>query len=334
MNVFVLLPCFNEQHSLPLLVENIGTILAPTAEYLRQKMDLCNVTGYRIVAVDDGSTDDTLNMLHTLKKDNPLTVLVHEQNRGLADAYRTLFQYITDHADPNDAVIMMDADSTHDPYHIVPLLYEHACKADVVIASRYEGSEQGVPLIRRILSKGINWLIQKLCQVPIRDCTSGYRCYRAEVLKELELCAEGFEVSAETLIRIAQKNPRPKLREIPMLLRYDQKQSLSKMNLRHTVKAYLKLLWWHTRINLTPLIQRLINKIPKIGSDLNHIYLKDPLFWNDGMIALAFLIVSFFIYDRLTWALPWYLRLLGYVAIAFVSFCIQHFLRRFWIFQK
>jgi len=116
-----------------------------------------------------------------------------------------------------------------------------------------------------------------------------------------------------------------------MLLRYDKKQSLSKMNLRHTIRAYLKLLWKHTRIDLTPLFSRVAHRI---NPELGRIYLKDPIFWNDGMIALAFLIVSFFVYDRLTWALPWFLKLLGYVGIAFISFCIQHFLRRFWIFQK
>jgi len=296
-------------------------------------MDYYDVEGYEIVAVDDGSTDDTLETLHSLSKEYPLTVLVHEQNRGLADAYRTLFQYITEHADPNDTIVMMDANSTHDPFKIVAMLHQHACKADVVVASRYKGHEQGVPFIRRVLSKGINWLIQKLCQIPIEDCTSGFRCYRASVITRVlhGLEATGFEISAETLIKIAQLNPEPKLTEIPMLLRYDKKQSLSKMNLRHTIRAYLKLLWKHTRINLTPLFSRIAHRInPELGS----IYLKDPIFWNDGMIALAFLVVSFFVYDRLTWALPWFFKLLGYVGIAFVSFCIQHFLRRFWIFQK
>lgn len=331
MRCFVLLPCYNEQHSLPYLIEQIHKVLNPTAEFLQEKNRVANLEDYQIIALDDGSTDNTLLTLMRLKKQFPLTVLEHGKNKGLAEAYRTLFQYIGQVATDDDAVIMMDANSTHDPYLITNLLSEHSRKVDVAVASRYLGKEIGTSFLRRLLSKGINLLIHHLCQVPIQDCTSGFRCYRATWLKHLQLDAKGFEVSAETLIKIAQSNPTPKLVEIPMLLRYDKKQSLSKMNLRHTVKAYLKLLWKHTRIDLTTPIQQLAYKLhPKLG----RLYDKDPKWWNDGIIALAFLCISFYTYTTVVARLPWYLHLLWYVFNAFWFFSLQHLLRRFWVFQK
>lgn len=285
------------------------------------------------MAVDDGSTDCTKELLKDHAITHPLTLISHERNRGLAETYRTLLKTLEERARDNDIAVFLDADNTHPPQVIADLVKAVSTTADVAVASRYNGGvEVGVPLRRRILSKVVNWLIRNLCRVSIQDCTCGYRAYRLRVLKQLPpLESKGFEVSAEVLVRISSHSPPYRIEEIPLTLHYDRKKGSSKIRIGQTIKAYVKLLWKHSRVDLTPLVRRVAYKV---NPSLGRAYDKDHVFWNDGMMALTFLIVSFFIYDGLTHTLPQTLRLLGYISIAFVSFCIQHFLRRFWVFQE
>jgi len=331
MKCFVLLLCYNEAENISDLIKRIHQVLQPLATYSTLKKQIYGIDSYRIIAVNDGSTDETMGRLLYLAKDYPLTVLRHQNNRGLAEAYRTLLKACILQAEPDDAVVLMDADGTQDPFYIVGMLSLLHDGCDVVVASRYKGAEKGVPWYRRILSKGINLLLSRLCNVPVKDCTCGFRCYRASVLqKALPLESEGFEVSAEVLVQLSQHNPPYKIVALPFTLDYGAKKGASKLRLGKTVLAYLKFLWKYGRIDLTTPLSQVAHRLnPQLGK----LYDKDPMFWNDGMMALAFLIVSFFIYDSLTQPLPQHLRLLGYIGVAFVSFCIQHVLRRFWVFQ-
>ncbi len=285
------------------------------------------------MAVDDGSTDRTGELLKRYARTYPLTVIRHRHNQGLADTYRTLIEALKTRAANDDIAVFMDADNTHPPQVITELVKVASTTADIGVASRYKnGVEIGVPLKRRILSKVVNWLVRNLCGISIRDCTCGFRAYRVEVLKRLPpLESRGFEVSAEVLIRISSHKPPYKIEEIPLTLHYDRKKGFSKIHVRQAITAYVKLLWNHSKIDLTPFVRRAAYKI---SQRLGKAYDKDPVFWNDGLIALGFLIVSFFIYDSLTRAFPQILRLLSYVGIAFISFCTQHLLRRFWVFQE
>jgi len=330
--VFVCLPCYNEFGNLSLLIPQIDTILNELIRSESSKEETVRIEGYQIIAVDDGSIDDTKEILHKYSKTYPLTLISHSQNRGLAETYRTLIKTVKPLAGKNDIVIFMDADNTH-PAHIISDLVKASSCADIVVASRYKnGVELGVPFKRKMLSRIANWLVRNLCNVPVLDCTCGFRAYRGEVLKNLpELDSKGFEIAAEILISISNHKPAYKFKEVPLTLHYDRKIGASKIHLRKTIVAYGKLLWKNCKINLNPSFRRIAYKISK---RLGRAYDKDPIFWNDGIIALTFLIVSFFIYDSLTTSLPLPLRLLGYVGIAFGSFCIQHVLRRFWIFHE
>lgn len=331
--VFVCLPCYNEAENLSQLLQQIHSTLTNLLHSDALEKQSFGIEKYQILAVDDGSTDHTAEILNNFAGSYPLTVVSHRHNQGLAETYRTLIETLKTRAENDDIAVFMDADNTHPPQIIADLVKVASTEADVVVASRYkDGSEIGVPLRRRILSKVVNWLVRNLCGIAVRDCTSGFRAYRVQILKELPpLESKGFEVSAEVLIRIAMHKPPCKIKEIPLTLHYDRKKGSSKIHISQTMKAYVKLVWKHSKIDLTPSIRRVTYKI---SQRLGKTYDKDHVFWNDGIIALAFLIVSFFIYDSLTRTLPQSLRLLGYVGIAFISFCIQHFLRRFWVFQE
>jgi len=99
--LYILLPCYNEERNLEQLVAEIS--------------QACQDFNYKIVAVDDGSEDDTYRLLCTLRKNYPIVILKHEENRGLHEALRTLLLWIYHNAGESDYIVTMDSDLTHDP---------------------------------------------------------------------------------------------------------------------------------------------------------------------------------------------------------------------------
>jgi dolichol-phosphate mannosyltransferase len=121
---------------------------------------------------------------------------------------------------------------------------------DVIIGSRYVkgGLQKGVVPYRRILSRGISMFSRTLFRLPVRDVTSGYRCYKADILRKIIstygenfIESKGFEVAFELLIKAYRL--RAKMTEIPIVLDYSKKKGKSKLKIQKTVFNYLKLMY-------------------------------------------------------------------------------------------
>lgn len=232
--VWILLPAYDEAGNLPFVVEGIAAALNSS------KID------YRIVVVDDGSRDGTGDVATSLAQRLPVTVAKHEHNLGLARAMDTGLRVVWQQAGQNDVVVTMDADNTHPPDLIPRMVREIRGGADIVIASRYApgGAEEGVPLVRRLLSGGVSLLLRLRFRTPgVRDCSSGYRAYRVGLLHLAArqygnrlITAPGFSVMAELLIKL--RSFRPRVVEVPLRLRYDLKKGSSKMRVLQTVCEY------------------------------------------------------------------------------------------------
>jgi dolichol-phosphate mannosyltransferase len=179
-----------------------------------------------------------------------LTVLTHEQNRGLADALKTGLQYTVNKSDEQDIIVTMDADNSHQPgliYRMIGLIREGH---DIVIASRYQHGSyiRGLSLFRRSLSRTASLLMRLLFPIRgVKDYTCGYRAYRAALLKrafqnygEDLISQSGFACMVDILLRLRLSNPIAT--EVPMILRYDQKQSKSKMKIAKTIRETLILI--------------------------------------------------------------------------------------------
>lgn len=215
------------------------------------KHDLLGCQDVVIVAVDDGSTDGTLNVLLELKREvgTKLVVLNHPRNRGLFGALKTAFNEISKHVVEEDVILTMDADRTHDLSYI-PIMIR-ACKGcDVVVASRYveRGAQFGVPWYRVFSSRVVNHLINVFFNLKVKDITSNFRCYRAGVLLKLLghygdqfIESNGFEGVAELLIKIHKFGF--SICEIPFRLDYSHRRGKSKLKLVRTLGAYLRLIW-------------------------------------------------------------------------------------------
>jgi len=234
LKLFVVLPSHNEEKNIEPLVAAIGEALPGFS--------------YEIIAVNDGSTDETSNIYKRLQSHQPIVLLEHETNKGLSATLQTGLSEAIRRAADDDYIITMDADQTQEPKYIRDMM-ESREGYDIIIASRYvEGGEQlNVPYYRKILSGGINYLIKNIAKLPVRDATSGYRGYRAGKLRELYeischnlIGSKGFEASAELLLKTYLLNS--SIKEIPFVLDYGLKKGKSKMKLFSTIINYIMLL--------------------------------------------------------------------------------------------
>jgi len=236
--IWIILPAYNEAENLPQLGEAIARIMKDMGR------------AYRVVVVDDGSTDGTRGVAAALSACLPVEVLGHDRNQGLPAALLTAFRWILPVAGEDDAVVTMDADNTQPPGLIPGMLAALERGADVVVASRYApgASQLGVPLVRRILSRGARILLAvRFGLRGVSDYSSGYRMYRASLLQAAVerydgglIETRGFAVMPELLVKLSVF--RPRITEVPLRLRYDRKRGGSKIRLAQTVMEYLLLL--------------------------------------------------------------------------------------------
>lgn len=232
--VIVLLPAYNEADGIGLLLDRIENVLGDLPHYT--------------VVVDDGSLDGTGGIVNAAAQRWPILLLQHPTNRGLGRAMQTGLEYVCTRWMPEDMVVTMDADNTHDPALIIEMLRAVDAGADVVIASRFVGQagQVGVPWYRRLLSGGARTVFQWLFPINVDDYTSGYRLYRIRLLQKAMTVytplieATGFVVMVEILLKLSRLNP--VVSQVPLLLRYDLKGSQSKMRLVKTLVEYGKIL--------------------------------------------------------------------------------------------
>lgn len=172
LNTWVVIPTYNERHNIKELVVRLFSV----------------VPEIRVLVVDDDSPDGTAESVRSLQGSLPRVELLWRKNdRGFGSAYLAGFRRILEHPDV-DAVLMMDADLSHDPAHI-PAMLKKIETCDAVIGSRYapNGGVGGWERWRRVLSKGGNSYVRAVTGMPFRDCTSGFNLIRTEVLRRLDL---------------------------------------------------------------------------------------------------------------------------------------------------
>ena len=236
--VIVTLPAYDEEQTLPPLLESI-----------RESMEE-NGIDYRVIVVDDGSSDGTALAVEKLVDHMPLSLVRHPENRGLGEALRTGLLEALLGAEDRDIGVTMDSDNPHTPGLIARMVRAIREGNDVVIASRYRSGARirGVPLARRALSRTSSWVF-RLCFPTrgVRDFTCGFRAYRAGVVKQAfavyghEFVAEsGFSCMVDILLKLRRMDAI--MTEVPLILRYDLKFGASKMQVLRTIADTLGLL--------------------------------------------------------------------------------------------
>jgi dolichol-phosphate mannosyltransferase len=180
-------------------------------------------------------------------------VVTHPVNLGLADTLLDGLRWVAEHGADDDVVITMDADDTHDPKYVDAMVAQIERGYDVVIASRFQGAAVvvGVPVHRKLFSYGVYALLRLFLPIAgVRDYACGYRAIRGRLVKDalarygerlIELRQWGFICTAELLVKLATLGAR--CVEVPFVLRYDLKESVSRMHARRTIAGYALLIW-------------------------------------------------------------------------------------------
>ncbi|HEV7860096.1 MAG TPA: DUF3473 domain-containing protein [Pyrinomonadaceae bacterium] len=237
--VTVVVPCFNEELSLPYLANTLQSV----EQAMSRDYDL------RFIFVDDRSSDDTFNALHRVFGSwSSSTFVRHKRNLGVAAAILNGVR----HAE-TEIVCSIDCDCTYDPHELlnmIPLLTEDV---DMVTASPYhpQGRVRNVPGWRLFLSKAASLLYRQVLEQNLFTYTSCFRVYRRSALLNLRLKETGFLGVAETTGRLDLRGS--KIVEHPATLEV-RLFGFSKMKIFRTIAGHLsllaRLLIWRTKDRL------------------------------------------------------------------------------------
>ena len=193
MKIIVAMPAYNEE-------KYIGSIVLQS----RKHVD-------RVLVVDDGSTDRTAMIAELAGA----TVVRHGENKGYGSAIQSIFAEAKKH-DP-DVLVILDADSQHNPDEIPSLVKAITEGADVVIGSR-EKQSKAIPRYRRLGQKVLSTLTNIASRERLSDTESGFRAYSRKAITELELKEKGMAVSAEIVSAAARKGLN--ITEVPISIIY------------------------------------------------------------------------------------------------------------------
>ena len=226
--ITVVIPCYNEEASLPYLANTLRSVEANLSE---------NGFQTNFIFVDDCSKDKTLENLNELfgRREN-VQIVRHETNQGVAAGIMTGIK-----AAMTDIVCSMDCDCTYDPHELVKMLPLLTEKVDLVTASPYhkQGNVRNVPNWRLFLSKGASWLYRRTLRAKLATYTSCFRVYRRSSFIDLPIREKGFLGVAEMLGRLDLKGGR--IVEYPAVLEV-RLFGFSKMKTARTIVGHLKLL--------------------------------------------------------------------------------------------
>lgn len=160
-----------------------------------------------VLVVDDASPDGTGDLVAAAGAGEPRLHLLRRPGKlGLGTAYLAGFRYGLEHG--YDVVFTMDADRSHHPRHL-PEMLASLERNDMVIGSRYVpgGGIENWPLHRQMLSSFANFYARTMLRLSVRDCTSGYRGYRREVLETVdpfEVRSSGYSFLYEMVWRVSR----------------------------------------------------------------------------------------------------------------------------------
>lgn len=201
---------------------------------------LLQIEDLAILVIDDGSPDGTGAWVDRASSENSRIQAIHRSGKlGLGSAtVRGMEAAI--HAGA-EYLFTMDADFSHHPDDLPKLIARitSSSDVDVVIGSRYvEGGKIiGWPLIRRLMSKLVNWYARRLLKLPVKDCSGAFRGYRVEILKKIQpssLKSQGYSYLEEILWRILKEGG--KMVEVPIVFR-DRTRGKTKINSREAFRA-------------------------------------------------------------------------------------------------
>ena len=235
LDYLIVIPTYNERDNIEELLEAI-TRIEPAAHLL---------------IVDDNSPDHTSEIVENLIKStytDRLFLLKRTGKMGLGTAYLDGFKWALTR--DYDYIFEMDADLSHNPKYLPDFLAAIQTH-DVVVGSRYVpgGGVKNWGVIRKFISRGGSLYARTILGIPLRDLTSGFKCFRSEVLRAIDLDgikSNGYSFQIEMTYRAKCKGFR--VVETPIVFE-DRTVGKSKMSRKIFLEAVLMV--WKLRFDST-----------------------------------------------------------------------------------
>jgi dolichol-phosphate mannosyltransferase len=214
MKILVVIPTYNESDNITAITHDV----------------LAADERIELLIVDDSSPDGTGAMVRELQTTQPRLHLLERAGKlGLGTAYCEGFRYALERG--YDVIFEMDADFSHDPKEL-PRFLKEIETADVVIGSRYTTGVNVVnwPMQRLLLSWFANQYTRWITRMPVADATGGFKCFRAQVLRTIDLTnirSNGYAFQIEINFKAWRTGAR--IVEIPIIF-VDRRSGISKMS--------------------------------------------------------------------------------------------------------
>ena len=194
MEVSILIPVYNEKNTIQQVIA-----LVQQAPYQKE-----------IIIVDDGSTAGTRDILQQSQWPENVHILYHEKNMGKGAGIRTAVPYAT-----RDVIVIQDADLEYDPKDLDVVLKPIADgKADVVYGSRFLGIHRAFLFWHYLGNKLLTLITNVLYNNMLTDMETGYKAFRAPILKSLTIRSNRFDFEPEITAKVLKRKYR--IYEVPI----------------------------------------------------------------------------------------------------------------------
>lgn len=238
--IVVIIPTFNERTTITPIVGRVRT----------------SVPEAHILIADDNSPDGTGEIADGLAaQDDHVRVMHRLGKEGLGAAYLAGFGWALQEG--YDVVVEMDADGSHQPEQL-PRLLDALRSADLVLGSRWVpgGKTENWPKSRQFISKGGSAYTRFMLGVPVKDATGGYRAFRADTLRRLDLhevASQGYCFQIDLAWRALQRGMR--VREVPITF-VERTSGSSKMSRKIVAEALWRVTAWGVDDKVTRIRRR------------------------------------------------------------------------------
>ena len=197
----ILMAVYNEQYFVEQTIDKV--LAAPLPSGMEREL----------IIVDDCSTDGTPAILERIAREHPETISLytHETNRGKGAAIRTTIQYAT-----GDICIIQDADLEYDPkdYPVLLDTIQRDRSIQVVFGSRFLGNIEGMRLGNYLANRFLSWATNVLYRSDITDLCTGFKLYKTELIRDIPLVRDGFDLEHELTAKLLKKGFR--IIEVPI----------------------------------------------------------------------------------------------------------------------
>jgi glycosyltransferase involved in cell wall biosynthesis len=220
----VIIPAYNEESGIAEITRRVLSVRPALAEVGVNRLDL--------LVIDDGSADDTARIAGEI---DGVRVISHNHNRGYGAALKTGFALAV-----GELIGFLDADGTYPPEYLPILCQEAMNGADLVIGSRMSGAESQMPATRKVGNLFFASLLSVVGRQVVRDCASGMRVFRREILERIYPLPDGLNLTPVMSTRAIHEGLR--MAEVP--IPYSERLGRSKLSVVRDGSLFLHSILW------------------------------------------------------------------------------------------